>query len=539
MERGGKGGGDFFFKGALATAFLLPPFPLVLLGDDFMSTTKPTEEELFIMKNEYLKEYYPTVEPMEFYRDLFPEGSLELPGQTEQRKPNMIVATCYRKTEEEIAEIEKKEAEEQRIYKERRAAGEHPHRPKRYKKRVVHNRIVFDDMKELPELLAADDDLLEFVIISPVAFSGKNRTKDNAYHMWGITIDLDGVEMRQLEDLTHQIDNDVIPEPTFIANSGHGMHLYYCFEDPVPLYPYMREQLQALKNALVECVWNAYTSTIPTEKREYQSIVQGYRAVGSRSKLGKDYRVTAYRTGNKHTLQYLMDWADETGRVDFDEFHHTTIDEAREKWADWFKYRIVEGQSRKTFKFKHRGVYEAWLRRMELGAFEGNRYNCIAVLFALAYKSEGIEFDEVMETALELVPRLNRLTKKKGNEFTADDVLDASSYYDEKSMPLGLKSVYKMTKIYIEPAKRNKQNGRKLKAHIQMVNATRKFRRDTLGEDEYKNSGRPKGSGTKEQILRNYLKEHPEETNKSKIAKETGLTRPTVYKYFDKIKDEL
>lgn len=488
-----------------------------------MAEKKPTDKQLFTMKNNFLRESYPQVKPIEFYRELFPEGSLGVPGDYEQRKPNMIVATCYRKTQEEIALIEAKEREEQRIYEEKRANGERVQRPKRYKRRVVNNRLVFDDLAELPALLSNDDELMEFVIIPPVAFSGKNRTKENGYHLWAITIDLDGVEMRQLEDLLFQIDNGVVPRPTFIVNSGHGMHLYYCFEESIPMYPYLMEQLQALKTALIECVWNVYTSTIPTEKRQYQSVVQGYRAVGSCSKLGKRYRVTAFRTGKKRTLQYLKDWATETGRVDFNEFKHTTLDEAREKFPEWYQRRIVEGGARKPFKFKHRGVYESWLRRMELGAFDGNRYNCIAVLFALAYKTQGIEFDEVLNDAIELVPRLNRLTKNKKNEFTVDDVLDASSYYDEPSQSLGLKTVYRMTKIYIKPTKRN---GRKQEDHLKRA---RKLQEADYPDGEWRYKG---GAPTAQDKVWTYRAEHPE-ASVTEVANALGVSRTTVYKWWN------
>lgn len=492
-----------------------------------------TDEQLFVLKNQCLKGFYDEVQPMEFYRELFPEGSLGTPGNLDDRKPNMIVATCHRKTDDEIAEIEVKEALAKQTYEERLAQGDRPHKPKRYKKRVVSNRLVFDDLAELPNLISNDNELMEFVIIPPVAFSGKNRTKANAYHLWAIAIDLDGVEMDQLEDLIYQINNDVVPEPTFIANSGHGLHLYYCFEDPVPMYPHLTKQLQELKHALTDCVWNGYTSTIPTERRQYQSIVQGYRAVGSFTKLGKQYRVTAFRTGVKRTIQYLEDWASETGRVNFDEFNHVTLDQARELWPDWYQRRIVEGKGRTPFKFQHRGVYESWLRRMELGAIDGNRYNCISVLFAVAYKTEGIEFDDVMNDALDLVPRLNRLTKKEGNNFTEDDVLDASAFYDESSQTLGLKGVYKMTKIHIEP---NKRNGRNQEEHLEEARMLRDLRMKRQGREWANKNGRPKGCRNKKHEKRDlvlqYRSDNPE-ASVTEVARALGFSRTTVYKWWD------
>ena len=69
---------------------------------------KPTDKQLFKMKSKFLKSVYNEVKPLDFYRDLFPEGSLEARNDPDSRKPNMIVASCFRKPADEIAEIEAK-----------------------------------------------------------------------------------------------------------------------------------------------------------------------------------------------------------------------------------------------------------------------------------------------------------------------------------------------------------------------------------------------------------------------------------------------
>ncbi len=74
----------------------------------------------------------------------------------------------------------------------------------------------------------------EFAIMSPVGYSGRNRTAKNARWLYGIAVDLDGVEMEQLRDVFHQMKHDFIPQCTYCVNSGHGLHLYYLFEKPVP-----------------------------------------------------------------------------------------------------------------------------------------------------------------------------------------------------------------------------------------------------------------------------------------------------------------
>lgn len=44
--------------------------------------------------------------------------------------------------------------------------------------------------------------------MSPVGYSGRNRTAKNARWLYGIAVDLDGVEMEQLRDVFHQMKHD-------------------------------------------------------------------------------------------------------------------------------------------------------------------------------------------------------------------------------------------------------------------------------------------------------------------------------------------
>ena len=41
---------------------------------------KPTDKQLFKMKNEWLGQFYEEVKPRDFYRAVFPEGSFERGG---------------------------------------------------------------------------------------------------------------------------------------------------------------------------------------------------------------------------------------------------------------------------------------------------------------------------------------------------------------------------------------------------------------------------------------------------------------------------
>ena len=140
---------------------------------------KPTEKQLYKLKNEWLGQFFEEVKPKEFYRAVFPEGSFERKGHFEDGKANGIIT---------IVENDK-----------------------------AKNRIVFDDLSVIDEVKGA-----EFAVMSPVAYSGRNRTAANARWLYGIAIDLDGVEMPQLRDVFHQMKHDIIPKCTYCINSGQG-----------------------------------------------------------------------------------------------------------------------------------------------------------------------------------------------------------------------------------------------------------------------------------------------------------------------------
>ena len=76
----------------------------------------------------------------------------------------------------------------------------------------------------------------------------------------------------------------------------------------------------------------------------------------------------------------------------------------------------------------------------------------------------------------------------------------------------------------------NKRNGRKQEQHIRVMNAVR----DVLHPDgSWRNKeGRPKGSGTAAEKVREYRGEHPEAT-KADCHRATGLDPKTIRKWWD------
>ena len=454
----------------------------------------PTAKQLYTQKNDLLAERFTPVTPREFYRDMFPEGWQERAG-VEERKPNAIFSIGY--TNEATKA--------------------------KNKIRYARNVLLFDELEGLEDVLNTPG--AEFVLSSAITYSGRKRTSNNAYHLWGITIDLDGVQMHNLKDLLYQIQNKVIPEPTYIVNSGNGMHVYYLFEEPIPLYRHLHKPLKALKHGLTNMVWNAYTSSIPPEKRQFQGIFQGFRAVGSASKLGKRYPVVAFKTGTKRTLQYLNEYVSSIYQVDYNEFTHLTIDEARAKYPEWYEKRVVQKQKASRWVNDKR-LYFWWINQMRNGAFDGNRYHCVSALFAYAIKCN-IPPEKALQDALELVPWLNTLTEHNDNDFTEQDVHDAFAFCKQEYVTLSIDAIEAKTRIRID---RNKRNGRRQAAHLGRARAVQDFD-DPEGNWRNKN-GRPKGSGTAHEAVATWREQNPDGT-KAECNRATMLDPKTIRKWWD------
>lgn len=456
-----------------------------------------TQEELthfraeFITKNAYLDDVLERVTPYEYYRDMFPEGSFEAEGELDgERRPNGLASVL-----------------------------EDSSQPGRR-----YNRIIFDDLATVNAL--ADK---EFVVVPPIGYSGRRRLSKFAYSFYGICIDLDDVGMDNLIDLLFQMQNKLLPMATYIVNSGTGLHAVYLFDNPIPALPQYFESMGRLKEALSNMIWNQYTSR--EKNKQYQGIFQGYRMVGSQTKIGENYRVTAFRNGKKITLRYLNDFVGKEDQCSFDDISHTSLAEARECWNEWYQRRIVEKRPVGDYqlsdreKLRRRAWYEAWKNRMMKGAFDGNRHYCIGVLFNYAMKAE-IPLEEALEDALALGPYLNDLTTKPNNEFTEADIYAAIKYYERKFIKMGRQGIKKMTKIDIGETTRR---GRSQEVHLRRARAVQN---EDYPDGSWRNKkGRPVGSGTAQAKVAAYRAEHPEATV-TEVARELGISRTTVYKWW-------
>ena len=472
------------------------------------------QRALYLEKNTWLDANYERVEPHVFYREIFPVGSFERKGHFEDGKGNGIGISILDVTEELVDVSEQpKEGDDVQDKKEKE----------------VHCYVINDGLEKLDELINQ-----KFSIISPASYFGKSRSGKNARELYAIAFDLDGVDMPQLRDTFHQMNRGFIPAATFVVNSGTGLHLYYLLDSPIAMYPQNQRFLKELKYSLTRRIWNRFTSNI--KEPQIQGVLQGFRVVGSGTKLGADYPVVAYRYGKTVSIEYLLQYVPDTNG-DFQrvtgmlERGSLSIEEAKKKYPDWYERRIVRGERRGRWTVK-RDLYDWWLRKIETEIHVGHRFYGIMTLAIYAVKC-GIAEEELQQDAYRLLKIFDAMSYEDSNRFTIEDVVKALEMYNENFVTFPRADIAKYSGIPISPNKRNWKNQSQ---HLEIARAIRDIKTKQQGKDNWwQGNGRP----SKEQLIREYMFAHPEVRKKTEIATALQIDRHTVGKFYDMIRAEI
>lgn len=426
---------------------------------------------------------------------------------------------------------------------------------------VVGDATSEDDVKvcgwdSLEELLGR----YKFVVSTPATYVGRRRFKTNARYLYALAFDLDEVGVPELSEVIHQQMIGMTPQANIIVNSGDGIHLYYILAKPMPLYPKVYETLTNIKKALTRLIWNKASSRTGEDNQvQIQPIIQPFRVPGSRTKHGDI--VTAWhnadaplhtieelnRFASKPTLKYLNSGVSQEQAQALDKGAYSTnrLTKARAKelYPEWYQRRIEEGAPRKTWHV-HRGLYEWWLHMLWTNekVAVGHRYHCIMFLAVYAKKCN-VPFDTLKRDALELVPRMEALTGNTGRHFSVQDALDALKAYKDSSETYPRQLIEDRTGLRIEP---NKRNGRPQDLHLKLARGSRDILQEAKGRKDWREgNGRPKGSIVLAEDSPQYAKvqewrdRNPNSNNKSRCARETGLSRPTVRKWWQSPWDSL
>src|SRR5699024_1957220 len=172
-----------------------------------------------------------------------------------------------------------------------------------------------------------------------------------------------------------------------------------------------------------------------------------------------------------------------------------TIDKAKEKFPEWYQRVVVEGNRRaKRWDIK-RDLYDWWLRQ-SYKVKGGHRYYFLMCMAIYAVKCN-ISKKEVREDMYKIFDELKEI--EHSNPLEEDDIKSALETYDRQYYNFTIDDIVKLTDIPIE---KNKRNYRKQETHLRLARANKEILKE-IGE--MKKEGRPKGSGTKENIIKEYL----------------------------------
>ena len=431
------------------------------------------------------------VSPYEFYRDMFPKGSLQ--SEQGDGKGN-VIATQIR-----------------------------PSGRGRTKQWIV------DDSLKMLEKVVGD----EFGLVPPIAFYGKTHRKQNAHELYAVAVDIDYVGEQQLKNLLKQFGNGVQLRPTYLVSSGKGVHVYYFLQEPVQLYHNLESTLAALKESFIRRLWND-TSSLKPDDPDITGIYQGFRCVGSQSKLGEAYPVRAYRVSdNRYTLEDIkasipdckVDLSVLTVKPRLKDNKRMPIEKAKQLYPEWYQARVIERQPKKKGTWTcNEALYEWWKAKIITNVKVGGRYFSIMALCAYGLKC-GIPEKQIKKDAYSFLDHLESLTDDETNHFTREDVKDALKALQADNKLLSTMAsrewIEKQTKVPIPP---NKRNGRKQAVHVQFMNLNRQFK---VMNGECTNGGRP----TAQARVQEWRLAHPE-GRKADCVRDTGLDKKTVYKWW-------
>lgn len=379
----------------------------------------------------------------------------------------------------------------------------------------VRRRIMFEDTFE--DLLY-EFQSYEWAFLNGLTYWGRENNAANQSKMCAMIFDLDGVDADTLNNFfSGAMRAKAYPIPNYIALSGHGVHLYYVFEQPISLYPNIKLQLKELKYALTDKIWNRYTSK--EKKVQHQGINQGFRIAGGRCKV-EGVRVRAFRISDHPVgLDYLNEFVPEDKQIDTSQLWREsklTLAEAAKKYPEWYERRVVRKEGGKAWVVK-RDLYDWWKRQIESGATYGHRYFCVMCLAIYAAKC-GIEEAELEQDALSLVPFLNDLNPTE--PFTEHDVKSALECCDERYIRFPRDDISALSGIRIDA---NKRNGRTQVQHIVLMNGIRSLKAQ-MGEDVL--GGRP----SKQQLVESYYAQYPAATVRE-AAEALEISKTTVQKW--------
>ena len=201
-----------------------------------------------------------------------------------------------------------------------------------------------------------------------------------------------------------------------------------------------------------------------------------------------------------------------------------TLLEAKEAYPDWYQRVVVEKQKKpKKWEISKKvngddpyALYHWWIRQSDKIA-GGHRYYFLMCMAIYACKCD-VPKRQLVQDMNAIFDRIAGI--EHVNPLTKDDMKSALEAYDKEYYDTSISEIEYWTDVRID---RNKRNGRKQKQHCEVMRVIQ----NVVNPKWRDGNGRPSA----EQKVREWRETHPE-GKKADCIRETGLSKPTVYKWW-------
>ena len=414
------------------------------------------------------------------------------------------------------------------------------------------SKMHFVDVDEIGDYLELND-----VALSPCLFHDNWKRKKLLNYVGAFVLDIDKLRPQNLQRFFKLFDEGRLLRPTFIANSGSGVHFYYLLDRMLKVDSIRNE---ANAQAVDEIYKRLYDDVIKKEKwtaAQRHWIGQDYRVANSRTKLDLTSRI--FKTGEVYSIEVLLDhygieidrqkhfatksmvryagniardlgieppdYSDSKATYAFIRDNKDAAYKVRERRRELKKERELQLQKKnKGRKVKKITWYRRTLSYMKDHTQAGKRFSSMKALAYIAHVEKVAR--EIFISDLQELSAYWEASDWNGDNFNTRNVeaiirfFDHAANYSLKSETLEDWLGYEFRRIG------NKRNGQSQADHLEEARAIRDIRMKRQGR-EWRYKG---GAPTKEQLVKKYAAAHPE-ASVSEVARETGVSRTTVYKW--------
>lgn len=351
-------------------------------------------------------------------------------------------------------------------------------------------------------------------------------SKATAKDVHALIIDMDnvwaGVLQSALQNDWNEDDKE-LPKPTYIVNSGTGLHLYFLFDEPIPHYVCNSEKIDQLYRRLAV---QQTTSRIYLQK-QVQWFGQDFRMAGSLNKY--NWRNEVFRVGEKWDIDRLAQ------AVGMEDTHFVRYGEPRTRQL--VKRERTKNRTKRKGWRCNQGFYDYTLERCRNETKEGNRYMSFCALTVIAWKCN-VPISKVEQDLKGLIPKYNKGAKR---QITEKEIEHALRMYNEKAMLTQRERLQDWIGWEYNP-QTNRHYGKQVFKRKKSQEARDKGLKNTnlevrgwavrdamYPDGEWRNKD---GAPSKQEEVRAWRQLHPDGKPKDCMA-DTGISKNTVYRWWN------